>query len=321
MSVFVFAEACDALLRKSACEAVCQGRVVADSMGERLVVALIGGKVAGLVDEVTAYGADEIMIAEDDAVSFYCTESFTFLLEEMIRMVGSQWVLFAHTAMGKDLVPRLAERMGAGLASDCVAMDLEGQEIGLIRPLYAGKINVKLKIDTAVKLVTLRPNNFSIRTKSGEGQVRRLTVELPSPKVRMKGVELQKSVRPELTEAEIVVSGGRGLGKAEGFALIEQLADALEGAVGASRAAVDAGWRSQQHQVGQTGKVVTPNLYVACGISGAIQHIAGMGASKHIVAINKDREANMMKVADLAVEGDLYEILPELVQHLEKHSS
>ena len=320
MPVLVFAEQRNGSLRKSACEAVSQGRLVADRLGDRLIVSIIGQGISSLSDEVTQYGADDILLSDDEIYNSYQTEAYGAVVTKAIKDLTPQVVLFAHTAMGKDLAPRIAERVGAGLVSDCIGMAFEGENLFFLRPMYAGKVIARLRIDTPIQMATLRPNNFPILEKNGEGIVKSFSAGMPSVRVRVKEVDIQMDGRPDLTEAEIIVSGGRGLGNAEGFEMIEQLADALGGAVGASRAAVDAGWRSQQQQVGQTGKVVTPKLYVACGISGAIQHMAGMGSSRCIVAVNKDPEANIMKVADVAIEGDLYEVVPELVKRLKSHS-
>ena len=320
MPVLVFAEQRNGRLRKSACEAVSQGRVVADHLDDRLIVSIIGQGISDLSNEVTRCGADDIFLSDDEIYKCYQTEAYTAVVTEAIKELTPRVVLFAHTAMGKDLAPRIAERVGAGLVSDCIGMAFEGENLFFLRPMYAGKVIAKLSIDTPVQMATLRPNNFPILEKSGEGMVKSFSAGMPSARVRVIEVEMAVDGRPDLTEAEVIVSGGRGLGNAEGFDLIEQLADALGGAVGASRAAVDAGWRSQQNQVGQTGKVVTPKLYVACGISGAIQHMAGMGSSRCIVAINKDPEANIMKIADMALEGDLYEVVPELIKQLKSHA-
>ena len=320
MPVLVFAEQRNGSLRKSACEAVSQGRLVADRLGDRLIVSIIGQGISSLSDEVTQYGADDILLSDDEIYNSYQTETYGAVVTKAIKDLTPPVVLFAHTAMGKDLAPRIAERVGAGLVSDCIGMAFEGENLFFLRPMYAGKVIAKLRTDTPIQMATLRPNNFPILEKTGEGIVKSFSVGMPSARVRVKEADIQVDGRPDLTEAEIIVSGGRGLGNAEGFEVIEQLADALDAAVGASRAAVDAGWRNHQDQVGQTGKVVTPKLYVACGISGAIQHMAGMGSSRCIVAVNKDPEANIMKVADVAIEGDLYEVVPELVKRLKSHS-
>jgi len=316
MPILVFAEQRNGALRKSSTEAITQGRVVADNLGVRLAVSIIGQEVSDLSGEISGYGADDILVADGDVFSFYQTDTYCAVLTAAMKELTPQVVLMAHTAMGKDLAPRVAERMGAGLVSDCTGMVFEGRNIFFLCPKYAGKIIAKINIDSPIQMATLRPNNFPICKAMGEGKERSFSPETQAPRVKVKDVNIQMDGRPDLTEAEVIVSGGRGLGKAEGFQLIKQLADELGAAVGASRAAVDAGWQSHQDQVGQTGKVVTPKVYVACGISGAIQHMAGMGSSKYIVAINIDPEANIMKVADMAVEGDLYKVIPELVNQL-----
>jgi len=316
MPILVFAEQREGEFRKATYEAVSEGRRLADRTDDRLLVSLMGSQISGLTEEITRYGPDEILLTDNSNLSLYNTETYAACLSTGIKEIQPNLVIFAHTAIGKDLAPRVAERVGAGLASDCIAMELSGQEIYFIRPMYSGKVFAKMKILTSIKMATLRPNNFPIEERKGQVEVKAFTPEIPIPRAKVKEVNLQDSKRPDLAEADIIVSGGRGLGNAEGFQVIEQLADTLGAAVGASRAAVDAGWREQQYQVGQTGKVVTPNLYITCGISGAIQHLAGMGSSKYIVAINRDPEANIMKIADLAIKGDLYEVIPEMVKQL-----
>jgi len=316
MPILVFAEQREGEFRKATYEAVSEGRRLADRTDDRLLVSLMGSEISGLTEEITRYGPDEILLTDNSNLSLYNTETYAACLSAGIKEIQPNLVIFAHTAIGKDLAPRVAERVGAGLASDCIAMELSGQEIYFIRPMYSGKVFAKMKILTSIKMATLRPNNFPIEERKGQAEVKAFTPEIPIPRAKVKEVNLQDSKRPDLAEADIIVSGGRGLGNAEGFQVIEQLADTLGAAVGASRAAVDAGWREQQYQVGQTGKVVTPNLCITCGISGAIQHLAGMGSSKYIVAINRDPEANIMKIADLAIKGDLYEVIPEMVKQL-----
>jgi len=312
MAVLVFAEQRKGKMPKVAFEAVSQGRRIADRRGDSLHVCLIGDNVSHLSDDITAYGGDDILIYDSVDLSDYQTEAYAAVLVSAVNEVGAKLVIMGHTLMVRDLAPRVAEEIGAGLVSDCTAMETDEDVISFIRPMYAGKVFAKVTVGTDVALCTIRPNNFSIAEKPGKGKQRTLDCEIPEIRARTTGMEVRGGDRPELTEADIIVSGGRGLGGAEGFGVVEEVADILGAAVGASRAAVDAGWRSQQYQVGQTGKVVTPDLYVACGISGAAQHMAGMSASRCIVAINKDPDANMMKVADLSIEGDLYKILSEL---------
>lgn len=318
MPILVFAEQRQGKLRKAAAEVLSQGRRIADRTQDRLFVSLVGSEISSLTDEIMKYGGDEILLTDDETFALYHTEMYAAVLKSAIEEIRPNLVLFAHTAMGKDLAPRVAERVSAGLASDCIRMEVSGAEIHFIRPMYSGKILAKVKITTPIKMATLRPNNFPVEEKNGQGQIKEFKIEIPTSRTQVQEINLQDTGRPELTEAEIIISGGRGLGNADGFQIIAQLADVFGAAVGASRAAVDAGWQTNQYQVGLTGKVVTPKLYVACGISGAIQHMAGMGSSRCIVAINKDREANIMKVADLAIEGDLYSVIPELIKKLEE---
>lgn len=318
MSVLVYAEQGQGKFRKSVAEVVSQGRRVADFLKSRLLVCLIGSGVSHLTGPLVRWGADEIFLADDEKLSFYQTETYAAVLTSAIEEIKPRLVMLAHTALGKDLAPRVAERVGAGLVSDCIAMETRPAEIHFLRPMYSGKVLARVKIHTPIKMATLRPNNFPVEEKSGLGEIRVFSPPVPIPRAQVRKLEIQEEGRPELTEAEIIVSGGRGLGRKEGFQSIEQLADALGAAVGASRAAVDAGWRSNQNQVGLTGKVVTPNLYIACGIFGAIQHLAGMGSSRCIVAINKDPEANIMKIADFALAGDLYEVIPQLLRKIKE---
>ena len=234
------------------------------------------------------------------------------------KKTGAMLVLMGQTSLARDLAPRMAERLGAGLITDCTGISWDDNGLLYTRPFYAGKVMARLRVPAPIQMVLLRPNIFPAEKKAGAGRLCRMTAEPPLARTKVADIVWQQQDRPELTDAETIISGGRGLGKAEGFQLIEELADLLGAAVGASRAAVDAGWQGQAQQVGQTGKVVTPNLYVACGISGAVQHMAGMGTSRCIVAVNKDPEANMMKLADLSIEGDIYEVLPALISGIKE---
>ncbi|MDH7479525.1 MAG: electron transfer flavoprotein subunit alpha/FixB family protein, partial [Syntrophomonadaceae bacterium] len=229
-------------------------------------------------------------------------------------------ILFGHTAMGKDLAPRLAQKLDAGLVTDCTAVEQEGGKLVLTRPVYAGKAFAKVVVDSEPVMATIRANIFDVVEAGKSPAVTNYDVKISDADLYQKVIEFipMVSARPELTEANYVVSGGRGAKGPEGFKIIEELADIFGAAVGASRAAVDSGWIDNQFQVGQTGKVVNPVLYVACGISGAIQHIAGMSSSKNIVAINKDPEAPIFAVADFGVVGDMFQVLPSLIDELKK---
>ena len=298
MTILVFAEQREKRIRKAAVQAVSKGKALADATDQKVKVLLIGERISGLADEIKKYGPHEVVLAESPELALYQTEIYAGVLEEMIKTAQPQLVLMAHSAMAKDLAPRVAQRVGAGLVADCVDIRLDDGDMSFVRPIYAGKAMARLTITTPVQFVTLRANAFPADEAPNEAEVRELKPTAIVPRAKTLTVDIPPDQGPELTEADIIVSGGRGLGDAEGFVLVEKLAKLLGAAVGASRSAVDAGWKSHQHQVGQTGKVVSPKLYVALGISGAIQHIAGMGSSKCIVAVNKDAEANIFNVAD-----------------------
>ncbi len=318
MSILVFAEQREKRLRKAAKEAVSKGRALADELGTKVTVLLAGSGISELVAEIQAYGPHEVYLADDPGLDAYQTETYTSVLETVIHQVSPSLVMMANSAMAKDLAPRVAQRVHAGLLSDCVDIILNDGEISFLRPVYAGKALARMTITTPLRFVTLRPNAFRPVEKKENTQVKALKVSLTPPRARISKLDIPEGQGPELTEADIIVSGGRGLGGEEGFALVEKLANLLGAAVGASRSAVDAGWRDHQHQVGQTGKVVSPKLYIALGISGAIQHIAGMGTSKCIVAVNKDPEANIFSVADYGIVGDLYDVVPIMIDQLQK---
>ncbi len=318
MSIVVCAEQRDGSLRKITFEALSAGKSLASASGETLKVLLIGSGVAGLADELKKYGADEVAVVDNDALANYTADVYAAVLAAYVAQENPALVLFGHSAIGKELAPRAAAKVDCGLVSDCIDVTFADGDYLFKHPIYAGKAIGNYKVAGPVRMATLRPNVFAIAENDGAGAVVDFAPEIPASKVSIKATEMASSDRPELTEADIICSGGRGLGGPEGFALIEGLADALGAAVGSSRAAVDAGWREHAAQVGQTGKVVSPILYVASGISGAIQHLAGMGSSKVIVGINKDGEANIFNVADYGVEGDLNKIIPALIEKLKE---
>ena len=318
MSILVLAEHRNNNLRKAAREVVSEGRALADQLGEVLFTVLIGHKISALADEVNKYGPQEIYLADNPVLDIYNTETYAQVLEHLVKQLNPRLVLMAHSSMAKDLAPRVAQRVGAGLLTDCVDILSDDGDLSFVRPIYAGKCLVRMKITTPLQFVTLRPNSFPAVERPGSTEIKAVEISLEMPRAKTVGVEMLEGAGPDLTEADIVVSGGRGLGDGDGFVLVKELAKVLGAAVGASRSAVDAGWASHQMQVGQTGKVVSPKLYIALGISGAIQHIAGMGTSKCIVAVNKDREANIFRVADYGIVEDLYKVIPVMIDQLRK---
>ena len=320
MKLLVVAEQREGKFKKAAYEVTQTGRKIASQLGADLVTLIIGDKIGPLAQELAPYGAGRVLLAEDPRLRFYSSTAYSRMVAEVARKENAAVVFLTGTQMGKDLSARVSAKLEAGLAADCVALKVDGGEIIASRPVYAGKSLVDVKVLSPVKIFTLRPNVFTAAPSNG-GSVTTEQVPLSLTDadfvVHATGVKVNAG-RPDVTEAGIIVSGGRGLKGPENFHLVEELADTLGAAVGASRAVVDAGWRPHDEQVGQTGKTVSPTLYVACGISGAIQHLAGMSSSKYIVAINKDKDAPIFQIADYGIVGDVFEILPALNSELKK---
>lgn len=321
--IWVYAETKEGQLKKVVLELLSEGKKIASQLGEELCTVLIGKNVAGLADTLGEYGADKVYLAEDDKLGNYTTDAYSKVFADLAIEKEPSVILFGCTVQGRDLAARLAQKLKTGLMNDCISIETKENQLIFIRPIYAGKAFTKvLSPDARPVMSTIRPNTFSIeQPQSGrKAAIEKVAVNLESKDLRqiIKDVIKQISTRPELTEADIIVSGGRGMKGPENFKILEELADVIGAAVGASRAAVDAGWREQQFQVGQTGKTVSPVLYIACGISGAIQHLAGMSSSKCIVAINKDPEANIFKVADYGIVADLFEAVPILTEEFKK---
>lgn len=320
--IAVFMETRDGKIKKSSLEALSEAKRRAAEMGVETSAVLVGGAVADLAPSAFALGAARVFALENPALADYSSQGYALALAEFIGEAKPAALFFAATAMGRDLAPRVAARLGAGLASDCVKIEVKAGALEFTRPIYAGKAYLSFTLRSTPKLATLRPNTFALgEAVSGGGEVVRKSVAIPDGAVkgRVAGVIKEDSAEVDVTEADVVVSGGRGLKGPENFALLRDLAAVFpRAAVGASRSAVDSGWIGHQHQVGQTGKTVSPNLYVAVGISGAIQHLAGMSSSKVIVAVNKDAEAPIFKVADYGIVGDLFEVVPRLRDELKK---
>jgi len=312
--ILVFAEQRDGQLKSYALEAISEGKRLAEAAGSGLSVCLIGAGISSLTGTAASYGADKVYVADDQGLSTYLPGGYAKLLQDALNASGAEVVLLSSSAMGRELAALLAAKAGASLLSDVVETGWDGDHLVVKRPVYAGKAFLKVAARQTPVVVTLRPNVFQAQQANGAGAVENLTVALGDAETRVKvtATALKESTRPELTEASIIVSGGRGMGGPENYKVIEELADTLGAAVGASRAAVDAGWRPHSDQVGQTGKTVSPNLYIACGISGAIQHLAGMNSSKCIVAINTDPEAPIFKVANYGIVADLFQVVPAL---------
>ena len=322
--VCVFAEVKEGAIKKVVFEMLCAGKELADKLGGELTAVLIGSNVEGLADQLAWYGASKVFLAENELLEEYSSDAYTKVLADIVREQQPSILLIGSTILGKDLAPGVASRLQTGLASDCIniAMGDDGK-LTATRPMYAGKIIADLAFsDDKPWTASVRPNVLPVSPpdESKKAEVVKVDAAISSEDIRTSVVEkiVTGGEKVDLTEAEIIVSGGRGMKGPENFKMLEELAEVLGATVGASRAAVDAGWIAQSDQVGQTGKVVNPNLYIACGISGAIQHLAGMSTSKCIVAINKDSEAPIFQKADYGVVDDLFKVVPIFTEELKK---
>lgn len=321
MSILVYVEMRDGAVRPVTREVLGEAKRLAATLGGPVTAVACATGDAGLAALGEA-GADAVLLARHDAFARHDAAGHAVAVAEAARSTGAKVVLFGASSTGKDLAPRVAALLGVGLAADCTALDASGGRLVATRPVMAGKAYERLAFPMSPALVTLRPKVFAPAApeagRTAAVQPLAFAWDAAAPRAVVTGTTAQTGGRPDLTEAEIVVSGGRGLKGPEHFALVEALADAMGATVGASRAVVDAGWRSHGEQVGQTGKTVSPKLYVAIGISGAIQHLAGMSSSRCIVAINKDPEAPIFKVADYGVVGDLFEVVPALTEAVKR---
>jgi electron transfer flavoprotein alpha subunit len=285
-----------------------------------VVGVLVGSSVSALGEELLHYGADRVVIVEDEKLTQYTSDGYAQALTAVINQEKPEGLVLGHTSLGKDLSPKIAGKLSSGLISDATAVEVAGGNVVFTRPIYSGKAFEKKIVTDGLIFATVRPNNIAPLEKdeSRSGEVSSLSVEIKDLRAIIKEVVRKASEGVDLSEAKVVISGGRGVKSANGFEPLKELAKVLGGAVGASRGACDADYCDYSLQIGQTGKVVTPDLYIACGISGAIQHLAGMSNSKVIVAINKDPEANIFKVADYGIVGDLFEVVPLLTEEFKK---
>jgi electron transfer flavoprotein alpha subunit len=321
--IFAFAETRDGEIRKVAHEVVTAARQLADALGTEVHAVVLGGPGAGgAAAELGRVGADKVFVGESGAFANYSAEGFTAVIVKFIQEHGCDAALFPASSLGRDLAPRVAARLGVGYAADCTALEVQGGQVVATRPEYAGKLIAQVAPTGKPAVLSLRPNVFLATENPKAGPVETLDVSVNQADFGaiVREIKAGAAEKLDVGEAPIIVSGGRGLGSPENFKLLEDLADAFGGkcAVGASRAVVDAGWRPHAEQVGQTGKTVAPTLYIAVGISGAIQHLAGMRTSRYIVAINKDPEAPIFKIADYGIVGDLHRILPRMTEEVRK---
>lgn len=318
--VWIVAEQRDGALRKISFEIASTARKLADELGDEVGAVLVGSGVEGLAAELAKYGVDKVYVADDAAFEPYTTDAHAAAVAKIVKENDPAILLLGASVQGKDLSSRLVGALATGMASDCTDVKIDGGKLLATRPMYAGKAFGDIVVSGSPQMASLRPNVFAAVENAKAGEVVKFDAGLDASALKTKVLEVQKdtSGKVDLTEANIIVSGGRGMKGPEGYGVLEELADLLGGTVGASRAAVDAGWRPQSDQVGQTGKVVSPNLYIACGISGAIQHLAGMSSSKYIVAVNKDPEAPIFARADYGIVDDLFKVVPELTAAAKK---
>jgi len=317
-NILVFAEHSHGKFPKTTLVALTAGKEAAAKMGGECHAALLGKGMDALANELAEYGVKKVYVADDGSLEHYVADAYAVALSQIAKDKGADVVIGTATAVGKDLLPRVAVRLDAGMASDITGINDDGT---VLRLLYAGNAVATVKFESANKVISVRATAFDAAKKGGKGEVEKVAVSLDSGALKTKFLKFDetKSDRPVLTEARIVISGGRGLKNGENFTtVLEPLVDAMGAAMGASRAAVDAGFVPNDLQVGQTGKVVAPELYIAVGISGAIQHLAGMKDSKVIVAINKDAEAPIFQVADYGLVADLFKAVPEMKEEVEK---
>ena len=307
-------------LRKVSFEIASAARKLADELGEEVSAVLVGSGVEGLAPELAKYGVDKVYVADDAVFADYTTDGYSTAVAKVVQENDPAVLLLAASVQGKDLSAALVGKLATGMATDCTELKTDGGKMVAVRPMYAGKAFGEVVVDSFPQMASLRPNVFPMAENAKAGEVVKFDAGVSADSLKTKVLETQEdaSGKIELTEANIIISGGRGMKGPDEYKILEEFANTVGAAVGASRAAVDAGWKPQTDQVGQTGKVVSPNLYIACGISGAIQHLAGMSSSKYIVAVNKDEEAPIFAKADYGIVDDLFKVIPELTAEVKK---
>ena len=316
--VLVLAESSGPAFRKAALEAVTEGRRLADLLNVSECALAIGSGLKDRASELGKYGADKVILADDPSLALFHPDYYRQIALEAVKRVNPSVVLAAATSAGKDLAPRLAIHLGTAVASECTHLELENGKLVATRPAYAGKVLLRVRVNSSPSMATLRPNVFTAKevVPVKKPTIEQIQFNRPDSQMIVKEFVTQGAKKVDLTEASVIVSGGRGMGGPQNYKILEELAEVMGGVVGASRASVDAGWRPHSDQVGQTGRTVSPTLYIAAGISGAIQHRVGMINSKVIVAINKDPDAPIFGFADYGIVGDVFEVVPALTREM-----
>lgn len=315
--ILVICEQREGNIKKASLESVSEAARISKELNIHVEAVVIGDSISN-INEISECGIADITHIKNSSLSNYSTSAYADLLSEFILESNLDTIFIANTALGKDIAPFVAVKIDACIAVDCIKLTITENELIATRPVYAGKAQIDIRLESERKIFTLRPNVFALEKSTGlESRINNREIDVLN--LASKVIEFKKnSEKLDVAEARIIVSGGRGLKAAENFSMIEELAEVLRAATGASRAVVDAGWRPHAEQVGQTGKTVSPDLYLAIGISGAVQHLAGMSSSRYIVAINKDKDAPIFSVADYGIVGDAFEIIPALIEELKK---
>ena len=314
--ILAITEQVDGTFKNISFEVISTGKKLVETTGGPLTAAVLGAGVDTMASQAAEYGADRILVVDDDGLKDGLADACIQAVAQLVAASDPAVVLIGATSLGKDIAARLSARLNAPLAMDCVDVRADGDRIVATRPMYGGKVLADVSLSGSPAIVAIRPRAMEAVAAPGAGEVEKVAVSLDETTLSLVEKHMETG-KVELTEADVVVTGGRGMG-GDDFAVVEALAKALGGAVGASRSAVDEGWRPVSDQVGQTGKVVAPNLYIACGVSGAIQHLAGMASSRVVVAINKDPEAPIFSKCDFGIVGDLFEVIPALTAEIEK---
>ncbi len=322
--ILVFAEQRECKIQNVALELIGKARELAEPLNVEVSALLLGDNIGGLAKDLIAYGADKVIVADDKKLGIYDTEAYAQIFTKVINEKKPEIVLMGATTLGRDLAPRVSSRLGTGLTADCTKLDI-GEDMGLLmtRPAFGGNLMATIMCPNhRPQMSTVRPGVMPKNEKdeARKGDIEKLAVSLDEAKMKVKVLDIVKEAanKIDITEANILVSGGRGMGGPENFNLLEGLAGEIDAVVSSSRAAVDSGWMPHDRQVGQTGKTVRPNVYFACGISGAIQHVAGMEESEFIIAINKDKGAAIFNNADLGIVGDLFKVIPLVTEKIKK---
>src|ERR1035437_1871206 len=306
-------------LKRNAFEVMSTVKRLSAELNLQPIAICIGNNIDNLGESAATYGITKVIHYKSPELENYSPSAYTDIISEYAKEIDAEYLIFSNTSLGRDLAPRTAIRLDAGCLMDCINLRNTNGEVIAFRPVYAGKVIMEAKINSKTKVFTIRPNVLPTKAIEDKLQAEVEVKEVSNPNLKIKVIAVKKSEgKLDVAEADIIVSGGRGLKGPENFKLIEGLAEVLGAAVGASRAVVDAGWRPHGEQVGQTGKTVSPKLYIACGISGAIQHLAGMSSSRYIVAINKDKDAPIFNIADYGIAGDVFEIIPALTEEIKK---